>query len=93
MAQEGKPPTALGQPITLGSEALAREGLEPRVGTPPVVLQTQPHSFIPLERPEQLRQWEDDLRTFYGVSVDAARLQGHACETCSCGCTDDCGLM
>jgi hypothetical protein len=93
MAERGKVRTALGQPITLGSEELAREGLEPRVGTPPVVLQTQPHSFVALERPEELRQWEEDLRNFYGISVDSSRMPGHACETCSCGCSDNCGFM
>jgi hypothetical protein len=93
MPKEGVPATAIGQPVTVGSESLAREGLEARIGRPPVVLQTQPHAFIPIEGPEQLRQWEEDLRNFYGISADVSRMRGHACETCSCGCSDDCGFM
>jgi hypothetical protein len=82
--------TAIGQPIALETPP---RGLEIQLGRPPVVLQTQPVAYIPLERPEELQQWEDDLRKFYGVSLDASGLRGRACETCSCGCTDDCGLL
>ncbi len=89
MAQN-RVPTAIGEPLAVGQEI---EGAEVRLGTPPVVLQTQPYAFVPLERPEQLRQWEEDLQKFYGISVDASGLRGQACETCSCGCTDDSGIM
>lgn len=64
-----------------------------QTGTPPLVLQAQAYAFIPLESPEELRQWEADARKFYGVDIDASQLAGHACETCSAGCTDDCGIM
>ncbi len=82
--------TALGAPVTFGQSL---EGAEVQIGRPPVVLQVQPHSFVPLERPEQLRQFEEDLRLFYGITVEADAMRGHACETCSCGCSDDCGFM
>jgi hypothetical protein len=68
-------------------------GAELTIGQPPVVLQMQSHAFIPLERPEQLRQWEEDLRNFYGISLDASAIVGRACETCSCCSTDDCGIL
>lgn len=84
--------TAIGEPITLGSEKLRKAELEVKIGRPPVVLEVQPHSYIVLERPEELRQWEEDLRNFYGIAADASALRGRACETCSC-CTDDCGML
>jgi hypothetical protein len=91
MAQERAVPTALGQPVELGGKALRELGV--KVGKPPLVLQTQTYAYIPLEQPEQLKQWEADLRSFYGISVDASDLRGVACETCSCGCSDDCGFL
>jgi hypothetical protein len=91
MAEERAVPTALGQPVELGGKAFRELGI--KFGKPPLVLQTQPYAYIPLEQPEQLKQWEADLRGFYGISVDASELRGVACETCSCGCTDDCGLL
>jgi hypothetical protein len=81
----------MGEPVTLG-RGLA-EGVRIRPGRPPVVLQVQAHAYIPLDQPEQLKQWETDVRTYYGISVDASNLAGNACETCSYGCSDDCGLM
>ena len=82
--------TAIGQPLEPGKERAELRNV--KAGTPPVVFQTQTFGYIPLERPEELRQWEEDLRNFYGVSVDASALAGRACETCSC-CTDDCGML
>lgn len=93
MAEE-KVPTAIGEhlPQRLADNQEVAGG-RVRLGRPPVVLQTQSYAYIPLDRPEQLRQWEEDLRSHYGVSLDAAGLEGRACETCSCGCSDDCGLL
>jgi hypothetical protein len=86
--------TAIGNRLPDGfEEGHELDGSPIKLGRPPVVLETQAFAYVPLERPEQLKQWEDDLRTFYGVSLDASRLGGHACETCSCGCTDDCGMI
>jgi hypothetical protein len=90
MAEGERVPTALGQPVTAGEKVA---GVDIKIGTPPVVLQTQAYAYIPLERPEELSQWEEDLRRFYGVSADASALRGRACETCSCGCSDDCGFL
>ncbi len=83
-------PTALGQPLAKGLR-VGDAAIE--VGQPPVVLQTQSFGYVVLDQPEQLRQWEADLRNFYGISLDASGLRGRACETCSCGCTDDCGML
>jgi hypothetical protein len=60
-------------------------------GVPPVVLQAQPDGFIKLSTPDELKQWEEDVKNFYGIAIDASRVQ--ACETCSGGCSDDCGMM
>ena len=89
MPEKGKVATAIGQPLAAkGKRVDARLA----VGTAPVVFQVQTFGFVPLEKPEELKQWEDDLRTFYGLDIDASALAGRACETCSC-CTDDCGMM
>lgn len=60
-------------------------------GRPPVVLIAQADSFIPLKTPDELKQWEADVKKFYGISIDASRVT--PCETCSGGCSDDCGMM
>jgi hypothetical protein len=91
MAQKRDVSTALGQPVDISRKAVRDLGI--KVGKPPLVLQTQTYAYIPLERPEQLKQWEADLRSFYGISVDGAAFGSRACETCSCGCSDDCGFM
>lgn len=90
MAGDQKVPTAIGEPVAQGKRV---GGADIEFGKPPVVLQTQPYGFVRLEAPEQLKQWEEDLRNFYGIRMDATAMRGHACETCSCGCSDDCGIM
>lgn len=90
MANKREIPTALGEQLTKGSRIGEKEI---QFGRLPVVLQTQSFGYVVLERPEELRQWEEDLRNFYGVSLDASGLAGRACETCSAGCTDDCGML
>jgi hypothetical protein len=90
MAESNKVATAIGQQVVLGKD-LAEER-QIKIGQPPVVFQTQTFGYVLLERPEELRQWEEDLRSFYGISTDASALAGRACETCSC-CSDDCGLL
>jgi 2-methylaconitate cis-trans-isomerase PrpF len=90
MAETGKVATAIGQPLAVGKGRA--EATRIRTGQPPVVFQAQTFAYIPLETPEELKQWEEDLRSFYGVTADASALAGRACETCSC-CTDDCGLL
>jgi len=60
-------------------------------GLPPVVLQAQPDSFIALRTPAEIKQWEADVLNFYGVKIDASGIT--PCETCSGGCSDDCGMM
>jgi hypothetical protein len=62
-------------------------------GVPPVVLQVQPTSFVMLSKPEELRQWQDDLLKFHGVKMDAAGMAGVAAETCSAGCSDACDMV
>jgi len=90
MPEKKKVATAIGQPLAPGGKRVIDARLT--VGTAPVVFQAQTFGFVPLEKPEELAQWEADLRNFYGLDIDASALAGRACETCSC-CTDDCGMM
>jgi hypothetical protein len=60
-------------------------------GLPPVVLQVQPTGYVEVTKPEELKEFEDNLHSLYGIKLDPA-LRGVACETCSC-CSDDCGYM
>jgi hypothetical protein len=60
-------------------------------GVPPIVLQLQPTGYIALKKPDELKQWEEDVKRFHGVSLSGSNV--HACETCSGGCTDDCGML
>ena len=69
------------------------KGLKRKKGVPPVILQLQPTSFVVLSKPEELKQWEEDVKRFHGVDISARAINGRACETCSAGCTDDCGIM
>ena len=61
-------------------------------GPPPVVFAAQPTSFIRLEQPEQIKQWEKDLHEFYGVKLGHGGLTGSASESCSSGCSVDCNI-
>jgi hypothetical protein len=90
MADQREVPTAIGTPIRFGEGDVGRAI---KTGAPPVVLQVQVYGYIPLESPEQLRQWEADARTFYGVDIDASSLVGLCGESCSCGCSDDCCML
>ena len=90
MAEHRQVHTAIGAPL---SEGLRIGEAKIELGKPPVVLQTQSFGYVVLDRPEQLKQWEEDLRNFYGISIDASNMRGRACETCSCGCSDDCGML
>ena len=62
-------------------------------GAPPVILQAQATGHIPLSTPAEIAQWEADVHAFYGLSLKIAGSGMHACETCSGGCSDDCGLL
>ena len=61
-------------------------------GSPPVVFAVQATSFLRLEKPEQLKQWEKDVHDFYGIHGPLSGLAGSASESCSEGCSDDCDL-
>jgi hypothetical protein len=91
MAAAERVATAIGQPLAFGKGRAELANV--KIGAAPVVFQAQTFGYIPLDEPEELKQWEEDLRNFYGISVDGSALAGRAtCETCSC-CTDDCGLL
>ena len=61
-------------------------------GRPPLILQVQPDSYVIMKTPDQLRQWENDVKQFYGVAVSPSG-GFQAAETCSGGCSDDCGII
>jgi hypothetical protein len=62
-------------------------------GPPPVVLQAQATGHIVLSTPSEIAQWEADVKSFYGLNLKIANSGMHACETCSGGCSDDCGMI
>jgi hypothetical protein len=62
-------------------------------GRPPVILQAQVDGVVPLTTSAELKQWEDDLKTYYGISMDASNLAGIAGECCCAGCSDQCDLI
>ena len=55
---------------------------------PPLVFTPAPNGHIVFETQQELKAWEDEIRTRLGVE-----LKGHlgtASESCSGGCSDDC---
>lgn len=61
-------------------------------GVPPVVFTAQVTSYVRITKPEQLKQWEKDLRDFYGIKSPLGGLVGAGTESCSGGCSDDCDM-
>jgi hypothetical protein len=53
-----------------------------KLGKAPVILEAQVVGFIPLKTRAELKQWEDDLKTQHGISLDASRVPGIASECC-----------
>jgi hypothetical protein len=94
MADRKRAATAIGEVVQSRGKAGARVGdREVILGQPPLVLQAQPYGYVQLESPEELKQWEEDLRNFYGITLDASSMAGRAGESCSAGCTDDCCML
>lgn len=62
-------------------------------GKSPVILQAQIDGFVPLNTPDELKQWQEDLKRLTGISLDASRMAGIAGECCSAGCSDQCDLL
>jgi hypothetical protein len=60
-------------------------------GTPPVIFQAQVTGFVRLTTPKELKQWEEDLKTYYGLSLDASGLA--AGSTCECSCAGQGGRL
>ncbi|ARF82484.1 hypothetical protein ACIG0C_30785 [Kitasatospora aureofaciens] len=77
----------LGDPVAEDVQARSRISTEL---APPVILRAQPDSFVRLNTPEELRDWEEAVRATTGMRIDASRMGGSASESCSCGCSDDC---
>jgi hypothetical protein len=59
-------------------------------GNPPLLFQLQPQGFIKLEARQDIKDWEDNLKVFYGIDHrDLGKIV--PLDTCSGGCLDDCG--
>ncbi|MGZ9935512.1 hypothetical protein ACXNSR_37180 [Streptomyces sp. NC-S4] len=59
---------------------------------PPVVFSTQATGYVEMKTPEELRAWEEAVRTTTGLEISADIMAAHACET-GCGphcCSDMC---
>ena len=59
-------------------------------GAPPIVIQLQPTGYVKLNTPDEIKHFENMMHAVYGHRL-AIHSSMHACETCSGGCTDDCG--
>lgn len=60
-------------------------------GPAPVVIAAQVDGHIPLESPEDIKQWEEDVMAHYGIEISASRLGITPSTTCCGGRADDCG--
>jgi hypothetical protein len=67
-------------------------GKAPRKGAPPVVFAVQPDSFFVIQSPDELKNWEADLKKFLGIQGSVGQLVGAGTESCSAGCSDDCDM-
>jgi hypothetical protein len=62
-------------------------------GSPPLILHAQVDGFVKLTTPAELKEWQDDLKTHFGITMDASNLAGIAGECCCGGCSDMCDLL
>ena len=60
-------------------------------GAPPVVMLTPVSGHIVFKTQKELSAWETQVKTRLGLELKGTL--GSACETCSAGCTDDCGQV
>ena len=86
MADGRRVPTAVGEPINPEEGRVGDRRIQ--LGQPPIVLEGQEFGYVQLETPEELRQWEEDVRKVAGISLDASNYPNRCCETCTCGCSD-----
>jgi len=57
-------------------------------GVPPVVLAVQPSAYFVIDTPAELKQWENDVRSFAGIS-NVVATRGCGTESCSGLRSDD----
>jgi hypothetical protein len=62
-------------------------------GGSPIILQAQVNGFVSLSTPEELKQWQADLKRTTGISLDASGMAGIAGECCCGGCSDMCDML
>lgn len=71
----------------LGEKVNLKEAIP---GPPPVILAVQPTAYFRIEKPEELKYFEEDAQRFLGVGL---RNFGIGSESCSGGCSDDCDVL
>ena len=57
-------------------------------GAPPLVFYIPPTGYIQFKTPNEIKEWEDELRDRLGMPT-LGHL-GSSSESCSEGCSDDC---
>jgi hypothetical protein len=58
-------------------------------GLPPVILQAQPSGYVKFTERDEIKEFETMARQLFGIELGSIQA---ACETCSGGCSDDCGI-
>jgi hypothetical protein len=56
----------------------------------PVIFHFQPTDFRELQSPDELKRWEDAMKSKVGFKADFSNLSGTCCESVCGGSADDC---
>lgn len=56
----------------------------------PVIFNFQPTSYKTLTTPDELKQWEKDMKDYVGIKVDYGNMTATCTECTSGGTKDDC---
>lgn len=56
----------------------------------PVIFHFQPDDIRQLSSPDELKRWEENMKSKVGFSADISNLSGTCCESVCGGNPDDC---
>jgi hypothetical protein len=56
----------------------------------PVIFHFQPTDIKELSSPEELRRWEESMKSKVGFKAELSNLSGTCCESYCAGSADDC---